>query len=139
MPCLFPHNSHLEHEIRSFQEVARSLFLQAGFAARLQLWPQACSFVATIMSAKFVDASGTTRWKKGLGEEFLGLDYLLGQLTGFCEYQTTRQVQTQPQCLACRSCWVEIRFWTQIQRCLVFCVVQSSQGRPQCDSNLAVS
>ena len=80
MPCLFPHNSHLEHEIRSFQEVARSLFLQAGFAARLQLWPQACSFVATIMSAKFVDTSGTTRWKKWLGEEFLGLDYLLGQL-----------------------------------------------------------
>ena len=34
----------------------------------------------TIMPEKFVDASGTTRWKKGLGEEFLGTDHLHGQL-----------------------------------------------------------
>ena len=79
VPSRFPHNWQLEREIRSFQEVARSL-LQAAFAARPQLWPQACSDVATIMSAKFVDASGITRWKKGLGEEFFGPDYLLGQL-----------------------------------------------------------
>ena len=80
VPSRFPHNWQLEREIRSFQEVARSLLLQAAFAARPQLWPQACSDVATIMSAKFVDASGITRWKKGLGEDFFGPDYLLGQL-----------------------------------------------------------
>jgi hypothetical protein len=80
VPSCFPHNSQLEREIRSFQEVARSLFLQAGSAARPQLWPQACSYVATIMSAKLVDASGITRWKKGFGDEFLGPVYLLGQL-----------------------------------------------------------
>ena len=33
VPSCFPHNSQLEREIRSFQEVARSLFLQAGSAA----------------------------------------------------------------------------------------------------------
>ena len=51
VPSCFPHNPHLEREIRSFQEVARSLFLQAGFAARPQLRPQACSYAATIMAA----------------------------------------------------------------------------------------
>lgn len=80
VPSCFPHNPHLEHEIRSFQEVARSLLLQAAFAARPQLWPQACSDGATIMPAKFVDASGITRWKKGFGDDSFGPDYLLGQL-----------------------------------------------------------
>ena len=49
VPSRFPHNSHGEREIRSFQEVARSLFLQAGFAARPQLWPQVCSYVAPLI------------------------------------------------------------------------------------------
>ena len=80
VPNRFPHNSQVEREIRWFQEVARSLFLPAGLAPRPQQWPQDCSYVTTRMSAKFVDASGITRWKKGFGDEFLGPDYLLGQL-----------------------------------------------------------
>ena len=72
IPARFPHNSVLEREMRTFQEIARSLFLQAGFAARPQLWPQACSYVATAMSAIFEgqwrkNALGTCLWKRVFG------------------------------------------------------------------------
>ena len=80
VPARFPHNSVLEREIRTFQEIARSVFLQAGFAARPQLWPQACGYVATAMSAFLKDPEGKTRWENAFGKEFLGPQYLLGQL-----------------------------------------------------------
>ena len=80
VPSRFPHNSVLEREMRTFQEIARSLFLQAGFAARPQLWPQACSYVATAMSAFLKDSEGRTRWELAFGKEFLGPHYFLGQL-----------------------------------------------------------
>ena len=66
--------------MRTFQEIARSLLLQAGFAARPQLWPQACSYVATAMSAFLKDSEGRTCWELAFGTEFLGPHYLLGQL-----------------------------------------------------------
>jgi hypothetical protein len=80
VPARFPHNSVLEREIKTFQEIARSLFLQAGFAARPQLWLQACSYVATAMSAFLKDSEGEIRWEIAFGKEFLGPHYLLGQL-----------------------------------------------------------
>lgn len=80
VPGRFPHNAALEREIRTFQEVCRSVFLQAGFAARPQLWPHACSYVAVAMSAFIKPDDGETRWKAAFGEEFLGPKYLLGQL-----------------------------------------------------------
>ena len=80
VPGRFPHNSILEREIRTFQEIARSVFLQAGFAARPQLWPQACGFVATAMSAFIPNEDGQTRWNVAFGSDFLGPQYLLGQL-----------------------------------------------------------
>jgi hypothetical protein len=80
VPSRFPHNSVLEREMRTFQEITRSLLLQAGFAARPQLWPQACSYVATAMSAFLKDSEGRTRWELAFGTEFLGPHYLLGQL-----------------------------------------------------------
>ena len=58
VPARFPHNSVVEREIKTFQEIARSLFLQAGFAARPQLWLQACSYVATATSAVLKDSEG---------------------------------------------------------------------------------
>jgi len=78
VPSRFPHNSVLEREMRTFQEIARSLFLQAGFAARPQLWPQACSYVATAMSAFLKDGEGKTRWELAFRKEFLGPHDLLG-------------------------------------------------------------
>ena len=56
VPSCFPHNPHLEREIRSFQEVARSLFLQQVLlhvhscgrklaVMRQQLWPLVCIFI----------------------------------------------------------------------------------------------
>ena len=80
VPGRFPRNFVLEREIRTFQEIARSVFLQAGFAARPQLWPQACGYVATAMSAFLRDPDGKTRWESDFGREFLGLHYILGQL-----------------------------------------------------------
>ena len=79
VPARFPHI--LEREMRTFQEIARSLFLQAGFAARPQLWPQACSYVAVAMSAFLKDSEGKTRWELAFGREFRGPHYLLGQLS----------------------------------------------------------
>eukprot|EP00435_Cladocopium_sp_Y103_P038967 s909_g10.t1 len=80
VPARFPHNSVLEREIRAFQETATSVFLQAGFAARPQLWPQACCYVATAMSAFLKDGEGKARWELAFDKEYLGPRYLLGQL-----------------------------------------------------------
>ena len=80
IPGRFPHNSGFEREVRTFQEICRSVFLQAGFSARPQLWPQACQYVATAMSAFIKPEDGETRWKTAFGDEFLGPKYLLGQL-----------------------------------------------------------
>ena len=80
VPGMFPHNSCLEREVRTFQEICRSVFLQAGLSARPQLWPHACQYVATAMSAFIMPDGGETRWKTAFGDEFTGPKYLLGQL-----------------------------------------------------------
>ena len=95
VPSRFPHNSVLERAVRTFQEIARSVFLQAGFAARPQLWPQACSYVATAMSAFLKDAEGKTRWEHAFGKGFLGPHYLLGQL-GFVRTKDAGKFKFSP-------------------------------------------
>ena len=93
VPARFPHI--LEREMRTFQEIARSLFLQAGFAARPQLWPQACSYVAVAMSAFLKDSEGKTRWELAFGREFRGPHYLLGQL-GFVRTKDAGKFKFSP-------------------------------------------
>ena len=95
VPSRFPHNSVLEREMRTFQEIARSLFLQASFAARPQPWPQACSYVATAMPAFLKDSKGRTRWELAFGKEFLGPHYLLGQM-GFVRTKDAGRFQFSP-------------------------------------------
>ena len=64
LPNRFPHNSQMEREIRSFEEGVRSVFLNAGFAIRPQLWPAACKYGAmdlNLTAASRQDES-LTRW-----------------------------------------------------------------------------
>jgi len=95
VPSRFPRNSVLEREMRTFQEIARSLLLQAGFAARPRLWPQAFSYVATAMSAFLKDSEGRTRWELAFRKEFLGPHYLLGQL-GFVRTKDAGKFKFSP-------------------------------------------
>ena len=85
-PNRFLHNSQMEREIRSFEEGVRSVFLNAAFAGRPQLWPAACKYGA--MSLNLTAASpqdkSLTRWEFAVAH--LGYDDIppikcvLGQL-----------------------------------------------------------
>ena len=69
----WPHNSVLERDIRTLQEVARAVHLQSGFQIRPGLWPHSCVY------AKLKDAEHT-RYVAAVGSEFPGRRLLLGQL-----------------------------------------------------------
>ena len=62
----------LERAIRTLQEVARSVYLQAGFAIHRDLWVHSISYAATALSIE--------GWEKTTGHEFRGPSYVLGQL-----------------------------------------------------------
>ena len=61
LPNTFPHNSQMEREIRSFEEGVRSVFLNAGFSIRPQLWPAACKYGAMALNSAPQEKS-LTRW-----------------------------------------------------------------------------
>jgi hypothetical protein len=93
VPARFPHI--LEREMRTFQEIARSLFLQAGFAARPQLWPQACSYVATAMSA-FLKDIGNLPLEKSFSDPIICLvNWVLLDLK-MQESSSSARTQNQP-------------------------------------------
>ena len=95
VPSRFPHNSVLEREMRTFQEITRSLFLQAGFAARPQLWPQACSYVATAMSA-FLKDIGNLPLEKSFSDPIICLvNWVLLDLK-MQESSSSARTQNQP-------------------------------------------
>jgi len=118
VPSRVPRNSVLEREMRTFQEIARSLFLQAGFAARPQLWPQACSYVATAMSAFLKESEGKTRWELAFGKEFLGPHYLLGHL-GFVR----PKMQESSSSARMQTLLMAIGLWNGVRRCFAICFV----------------
>ena len=72
LPRRWPHNSVLERSIRTYQEVCRSLHLQAGFACHPPLWQVTCEYAAISMSRD--------RWQTAFDKEWKGPDYILGQL-----------------------------------------------------------
>ena len=80
----FPHNSVLERDVRTLEEVTRACHLQAGFDVIPGLWQHSVDYAATIINAKHV-ASGReeTRHKLAVGEEFTGRQLLLGQLVHY--------------------------------------------------------
>ena len=79
-----PHNSVLERDIRTLEEVTRACHLQAGFDTIEGLWQHSVEFAATMISAKHV-ASGReqTRHMLAVGKEFEGRLLLLGQLVHY--------------------------------------------------------
>ena len=64
LPNRFPHNSQLEREIRSFEEGGRTVFLNAGFSIRPQLWPAACMYGAMALNLTYAapQDKDLTRW-----------------------------------------------------------------------------
>ena len=74
-----PHNSVLERDIRTLEEVTRACHLQTGFDTIEGLWQHSVEFAATMISAKHV-ASGReqTRHMLDVGKEFEGRFLLLG-------------------------------------------------------------
>ena len=86
LPNRFPHNSQMEREIRSFEEGVRSVFLNAGFSIRPQLWPAACKYGAMALNLTYAapQDKDLTRWDFAVA--YLGYDDIspikcvLGQL-----------------------------------------------------------
>ena len=77
----WPHNSVLERDIRSIQEVTRAVHLQAGFAIRSGLWAHSSVFATFVLNLKHgIAGREETRYVAATGEEFPGRRLLLGQL-----------------------------------------------------------
>ena len=53
LPNRFPHNSQMEREICSFEGGVRSVFLNAGFLIRRQLWPAGCKYGAMALNLTY--------------------------------------------------------------------------------------
>ena len=80
----FPHNSVLERDLRTLEEIARSSHLSAGFEIVPNLWTHSGTYAATVLNA-FQVASGkdATRHMLAVGHEFEGRKLLLGQLVHY--------------------------------------------------------
>ena len=91
-PNAWPHNSHVEREVRTVKELCRPSHIQAGFHRRM--WPVSLDFVAKARSfftaapiAAYergtpveANKSGKTRWEIATGSAFSGPRYPLGAL-----------------------------------------------------------
>ena len=64
LPNRFPHNTQMEREIPSFEEGVCSVFLNAGFAIRPQVWLAACKYgaMALNLTATSPQDKSLTRW-----------------------------------------------------------------------------
>ena len=92
LPDTFPHNAHVEREIRTIKELSRPSHLQAGFHRRL--WTVTVKYVSQARTfwspapvyAKERDTEpgnaklGKTRWEVMTGSKFPGPKYPLGAL-----------------------------------------------------------
>ena len=80
----FPHNSTLERDIRTIQEVARACHLQAGFDIAPGLWMHSIEYAAVMFNAHQKAAGkDQTRHMLAVGVEFSGRKLLLGQLVHY--------------------------------------------------------
>ena len=81
LPNKWPHNSVLERDTRTIEEVTRAVHLQSGFQIRPGLWVHSCSYAAFVLNLKHVlKDSDNTRYVSAVGSEFTGRCLLLGQL-----------------------------------------------------------
>ena len=77
----WPHNSQLEREIRTIEEVTRALHLQAGFHMFQDLWPLTVSHAAWMITCYHgKPGSEESRFKLASGEDWNARDLMLGQL-----------------------------------------------------------
>ena len=80
----WPHNSVIEREIRTLEEVARAAHLGAGFHLLTDLWQHSVQYAATVINAyhpvKDNDGNPHNRHMLASGKEFVGRELLLGQL-----------------------------------------------------------
>ena len=77
----WPHNSVLERDIRSIQEITRAVHLQAGFSIRPGLWVHSAVFATFVLNLKHSIADRKeSRYIAATGEDFPGRTLLLGQL-----------------------------------------------------------
>ena len=80
----FPHNSVLERDIRTVQEIVRACHLQAGFDIVAGLWVHSVDYAATTLTAfQCVSGKDQTRHQLATGKEFSGRKLLLGQLVHY--------------------------------------------------------
>ena len=87
----FPHNSQLERDIRTIEEIARATHLGAGFEVVPDLWPLSVDYAATMLSAQHIAAGKEqTRHDLAVGTEFTGRKLLLGQLVHYRADPTLR-------------------------------------------------
>ena len=91
-PNYWPHNAHLERDVRTIKELSRPSHIQAGFHKKL--WPLTIDYVSKARSffspapianyEKGTDSetakAGKTRWQVATGAEFEGPKYPLGAL-----------------------------------------------------------
>ena len=87
----WPHHSVLERSMRTYQEICRSLHLQAGFACHHPLWQVTCEYAAISLSRD--------KWQNAFNKDWKGPDYILGQLR-----------------LASHFWWLETRVWVSLPR-----------------------
>ena len=80
----FPHNSVLERDIRTIEEIARACHLQAGFDIIPGLWTHSVEYAAAIITTMHKPAGkDQTRHFLATGAEFSGRKLLLGQLAHY--------------------------------------------------------
>ena len=109
LPRRWPHNSALERSIRTYQEVCRSLHLQAGFSCHPPLWPITCDYAAISLSRD--------KWRTGFGKELEGTRLYL-RPTCFLSNQISREFQAQSQCFSWIVRRLEDRVWFLLSRSL---------------------
>ena len=76
----WPHNSRLERELRTIEEITRAVHLQAGFHMFQDLWPLSVSHAAFMISCCHkTPGAEVTRFELATGKPWTGRDILLGQ------------------------------------------------------------
>ena len=81
----WPHNATLEREIRTLEEVTRSVHLSAGFHIFTGLWKHAVTYASITMNQfhplrNVAEGESSNRFVRATGHEFAGRQLLLGQL-----------------------------------------------------------
>ena len=79
----WPHNSCLERQIRTLQEVTRACHLQAGFHVIQDLWQHSVAYAAFVINTVPKAEDEVTRFEKATGKPYEGHKLLLGQLVHF--------------------------------------------------------